>query len=424
MKVCLKNTKYLYFNYNENTFGYYKGNCYIDNGIITGFGNEENGFDQIYDMTGKMIMPMLCNLDCNLEEGIFYKLSSNWDTTKFSSLENTMFNILDQNNKEYYEDIAPFALRYSVNSGTGLIGTRRCYKTLSNAPIFSLASYPISRSPHLRGYINPGYMNTIFQTVKDTNIIHGFNIKTLYDNDDGSLSLVKENVNKVKFISCQVGFSELTHNLVRQKWLKDELQVLNMYNLLHSNTLLFGCNTFTENELKRVKDCDATIVFEPLMSKTLNIVPLNPIYAENQMINWCIGTGSPSCVNDVNMIYVLQETAKMFPEIQKGLLLKAATINPLHALEKICGVNLASQANFTVVDAPFDFDDAVSAIEYIFSKNYQELHSSLIMCGNFVSFTDVDNIEKNKEILRKYYKHFDEYLGNPNLFLSEVPQKP
>lgn len=424
MKVCLRNTKYIFYNYNEEKFGYYVGNCYIENGMITGFGNEDTGFDQIYDMTGKLIMPMLCNLDCNLEDNVFYRLQSNWDTTKFTSLENTMGYILAQNNSEYYEDIAPSTLRNIINTGTGLISTRRCYKTLQTAPIFSLTSYPISRAQHLRGYISPNYISQILNNIKSSNIIHGFTIRNLSENDDGSLSLVRDNINKVKFISCTTGQSELSQNLVKQKWLKDELQILNTYNLLHSNTLLFGCNTFTENELKRIKDCEATIVYEPLMAKTLNIVPGNMQEAENQMINWYIASGSPSCVDDTNMFYVLQETSKMFPEIRKDLLLKAVTINPLNALQKICSVSFASQANFTMIDAPYDFDGIDAALEYIFSKNYKELNSMLMLCGQFVTYQAEDNVEKNKNILRSYYKHFDEYLGNPNLFLREVPQKP
>ena len=58
MKICLKNIKYLYYNYQTKNFDYYVGNCYVENGVIIGFGNEENGFDSILDMTNKLLLPI------------------------------------------------------------------------------------------------------------------------------------------------------------------------------------------------------------------------------------------------------------------------------------------------------------------------------------------------------------------------------
>lgn len=424
MRTCLKNIKYIYYDPAENKFKYYTGNCYVQDGMISGFGSEENNFDSVVDYNGKLLIPMLCNLNCNLEDGIYYHLQSNWDTTKFASLENTMGLILENSNKEYYEELAPFALRAIVNQGTGLLGTRRCYKTLSNAPIYGLCSYPIGRSLYIKNYINQNLITDTIGRNSSPNIIHGFNVRNLYDNDDGSLSLVKNNLNKVKFISATIGLSELSQNLVKQKWLKDELSVLNMYDLLHSNTILFGCNVTTENELKRIKDCNASVVYAPLMARTLNVTPGNPLLAENVGVNWCLASGSIGTVASPNMIYVMQETARMFPALDKRLILKAATINPQMVMKNICGSDLLAQANFTVLNAPYNFEDADSAISYIFSSNCNDLNPETMICGNIVKYNEPDNILKYKEILKTYYKRFDEFLVNPNMFVNEVPQKP
>lgn len=424
MKVCLKNLKYLFYNKSINEFGYYVGNCYIENGMITGFGNEDQGFDQVYDMTNKLAMPMLTNIDCNLEDIIFRKLQSNWDTTKFSSLENTMGQILTSNNKDYYEDIAPMSLFEIINTGTGLIGTRRCYKAISEAPCYAFCHYPVSRSLHLRHLINQPSIDAYIGSNTSPNIIHGFELRSLYDCDDGSLSLIRDNMKKVKYIKATIGMNDLMSNVVKQKWLKDELQVLNTYNLLHKNTILCGCNNLNEKDIKRIKDVDATVVYTPLMSRALNCPQGNMLACEDEGVLWCIASGSPSSVDCINMFYVIQETSRMFPALRKDLIFKAATINPAEALNKILNVDITNQANFTVIDAPYDFSDPNSVFEYLFSKNPYEMQPILMLNGTFVTYQKENKAEDQKNILRSYYKRFDQYAGNPNMFVTEVPQKP
>ncbi|MCQ2978179.1 MAG: hypothetical protein MJ245_00065 [Clostridia bacterium] len=424
MRVCLKNMKYLYFNKSINEFGYYEGNCYIENGMVTGFGNEETGFDAVYDLTNRLVMPMMTNLNCNVEDIIYRKLEANWDSTKFASLENTMGTILANHNKDYYEEIAPAAVREIVAGGTGLIGTRRCYKTLSNTPIFAMTSYPIGRSIYLRNYINQTSIDTMISANQSPNLVHGFNVRNLYDNDDGSLSLVRQNLHKVKYIATTIGLSELSSNLVKQKWIKDELQILNTYDLLHKNTLLLGCNVLSEKDVKRIKDVEATIVYAPTMAQTLKVTPPDIMMAENLQVLWCLSSGSPSCNDSLSMFNILKQCANIYPSVKKELLFKAATINPVEALNKILGIDISGQANFTIVDAPVNFTDVNSVMEYIFNANPSDLHPLLMMGGNFVTYNEPDKMEDNKNVLRSYYKRFDTFLINPNMFVTEVPQKP
>ncbi|MCQ2749366.1 MAG: hypothetical protein MJ246_05250 [Clostridia bacterium] len=77
MKVCLKNMKHIFYNYQLREFGYFQGNCYIENGSIIGYGNDEEGFDNVYDMTGKLVIPMFTNMSVNLEDMIYRKIESN-----------------------------------------------------------------------------------------------------------------------------------------------------------------------------------------------------------------------------------------------------------------------------------------------------------------------------------------------------------
>lgn len=425
MRTCLKNMKYLYFNNINKKFEYYVGNCYVENGNIVGFGLDDTNFDNVIDMTNKLVMPMFSNMNINLEEIIYRKLSGNWDPEKVSSLENYFGNILSERDFEYYEHLAPASLREVINSGTGLITTRRCWKTLSRAPIFSLAGYPITRNNLLKNYLNIEYINKISSTFKAPNVLQGFFLKGLASNDEGTLNFAKNNLSpSISFVAATIAQTELSKNIVFQKWQQKELEILENFGLLNRKTLLFGCNFLTTEELYKIKEHNATIVFTPVATKTLSVVPGNPIEAENLNIDWCLASGALSLSDSANMIYHMQETKKMFNTLSETAIIKAVCITPISVLKKITGIDISGQANFSVIDTNANFNDVNECIKWLFTVDPKTLRIQLMMNGNFISYGETDNLEEVKNYLRSFHKKFDTYLENPNMFVNEIPHKP
>lgn len=429
MKVCLKNIKHIFYNYAERSFGYFQGNCYIENGSIIGYGFDEEGFDNVYDMTGKLVIPMFTNMSVDLEDLIYRRIQNNWDPFKYKTLTASLGHILKEKEKNFFECIAPDTVEELIDSSaTGIIATRRCETTLTKAPLFALSGYPISRTELSKEYLDNTYYHSVIQSTSTSNIIHGIDLGYIFDNDDGSFSFAADKLlsttGTAKYISCNFAMNELCKNQVMQKFTKTEIDILREYNFLSPKTLLVGCNAVTDKDLLIMKDKNVNVVFSPATSKALKCEMCNPSVFDNLGITWCLASGAPSMSETTNSIYHMRLTHELFPEAKKENILRAATVAGTEVMQKITGINMTNFANFTIMDSSDEVNDLESALNYIMSLDYKNVKMELMLLGNIIHYDKPETkTEEYKNYLRSWYKRFDMFLENPNMFEEEVPKK-
>lgn len=429
MKVCLKNMKHIFYNYQLREFGYFQGNCYIENGSIIGYGFDEEGFDNVYDMNGKLVIPMFTNMSVNLEDMIYRKIQNNWDPFKYKSLVASLGHILKENDKNFFENIAPDGVEELVDeSATGIIGTSRCETTLTKAPLFAFSGYPVSRTELSKEYLDNNLFHSIYQSTSTSNIIHGIDLGYIFDNDEGSLSFAKDKFTTTsapaKFISCNFAMSDLCSNQTMQKFTKTEIDILREYGFLTHRTLLFGCNNVNDKDLLHIKDANANVIFSPATSKALKCTMCNPSVFDNLGITWCLASGPVSMCDTTNQLYHMKLVHEEFPEAKKENILRAATAAGTEVMQKVTGINMTNLANFTIMDSSEEVHDLESALEYIFNVDYKNVKMELMLLGNVIHYDKPQTkTEEYKDYLRKWYKRFDMFLENPNMFEQEVPKK-
>lgn len=429
MKVCLKNMKHIFYNYQLREFGYFQGNCCIENGSIIGYGNDEEGFDNVYDMTGKLVIPMFTNMSVNLEDMIYRKIESNWDPFKYKSLVASLGHILKDNDKNFFENIAPDGIEELVDeSATGIIGTSRCEHTLTKAPLFALSGYPVSRTELSKDYLDNNLFQSILSSTSTSNIIHGIDLGYIFDNDEGSFNFAKDKFATTsapaKFLSVNFAMSEACKNQTMQKFTKTEIDILRQYGFLNSRTLLFGCFSPSDKDLLHIKDANANVIFSPASSTALKCEMCNPSIFDNLGITWCLASGPLSMSDTTNQIFHMQKLSEKFPDARRENILRAATAAGTEVMQKITGINMTNLANFTIMDSSDTVVDLNSALDYIFNTDYKQIKMELMLLGNVVHYDKPETkTEEYKNLLRSWYKRFDMFLGNPNMFENEVPKK-
>lgn len=81
-------------------------------------------------------------------------------------------------------------------------------------------------------------------------------------------------------------------------------------------------------------------------------------------------------------------------------------------------------ANFTIMDSSDEINDLESALNYIMSLDYKNVKMELMLLGNIIHYDKPETkTEEYKNYLRSWYKRFDMFLENPNMFEEEVPKK-
>lgn len=252
---------------------------------------------------------------------------------QFSDYWNNMLklNLMD---KKTWDLAADYSVKMAKYWGTSQICTMLGENILSNNNMRdSYIGYPFMISDKLKNYLNNAkkQYKEYRELLLKENIKPGIFFHSLYANDKATLKLASEIIHDYKndFFQIHCAEDNETLNKVLVKFKKSPIQVLKDYNLLNKNTtIVHGCK-LSDNDLKLIKDNDATIVICPVSNVRMGQKPLDPIRLNKIGVKWIIASDGLGTCDTLNSRYQAKVLKQCFPQTSYLDLWRAITTNPI-----------------------------------------------------------------------------------------------
>lgn len=297
----------------------HRGNCAIKNGKIIGFDYDSSSFNKVIDLKWGLVTPCLINTHIHLGETLFHGLRGQWDLERYLNLSEGWNVFLGNQKQEAWEFSAKATANAMIKYGTGIFCAARSGEVANNYGLKSFSGYPLMESKKLFEFIVDGYRKyTEFVKVNlEIGIRPGLFFHSLYANGESTLKLAQKCLSYYPgFLTVHVAETIQSVNKTLRKWGLTDIEVLQTYNLLNSNTILVHGGYFTHSDLESVSKFGTKMVLCPVSNKRLKTECLNPRTLEAKGIKWCIATDGLGTGISANLFDHMRFMKWIFPEIE------------------------------------------------------------------------------------------------------------
>lgn len=389
----------------------HKGNCCIVNGKIVDFDLNNDKFDEVIDLNGALVTPMLHNAHLHLGESLYSGLQGKWDLDSYLKFTEYWTSALAERKSDAWNYSAKVTLSEVIQSGTGSVCCARGWELLKDTGIKALSGYPIMESKKLHEFISKGIegYRKFANDVTGSNVKPGVFLHSLYYNTRAGLDLAKSCIQEgASFLTTHVAETPESEQKVKDIWNRNSIQILAENNLLNSNTLLVHGGFLTTDDLKLLSKYSANIVICPISNIKLGSKYLDPSILDKYNVNWCIATDGAGTGYTLNLF----KHAKLCRKILKldnltiwdSITNKPAKFMGFHSSGYIDKMQDADLAIFRGCE----YTDINDILDWLFEYDYQT-PCKVMVNGNFISpinFTQTDIYSPKKPLRIDSIKKF------------------
>lgn len=308
------------------------GNIGIHDGIIV----DENMIDdvnEIVDMSGKILFPVLFNLHAHLGESIFKNISGNdWNISRYLSYTNEFIKkqCREEQERKWYES-ALYTMQQMQQNGIWGFCSARSAPIYELMNMYTMAGYPIMNNEKLKHFQDGGINEfaRYYKTFNNEKCSVGIFFHSLYMTDASSLRFAQKCLEHgAEFISIHLSEDEVTREREVKQYGKVPALVLDEYKLLNEKTILTHCGFVSEFELELISQRKSCIAICPLSNKFLNTKVINPTILNQYGIKWSVCTDGLATGRTLSLLDQIKFFKRLYPEISNSELLNSVTVIP------------------------------------------------------------------------------------------------
>lgn len=218
---------------------------------------------------------------------------------------------------------------YGTTSVCTMLGTEILKETALEK---SLVGYPVMNSKKLSGFLSSLEENyaRFRESVTDNNMKPGIFLHSLYANDEQTLKIVSNLLKTYPddFLQIHIAEDTQTTNRVFEKYGLREIEILEKYNLLTSNTMLVHCCLLSNPELETVSKHKSKIIICPESNLRVGQVPIDPERLNKFNVEWFVATDGLGTGGTLNLLKQAKVLKSVYPNTTYKDLFRSITTRP------------------------------------------------------------------------------------------------
>jgi len=406
MKVIIRDA--LIFTQNRKR-GVIVDDILIKNGRIEKIGKnpEDKGLEII--IRGKIVLPGIINTHFHLGESIYHKLVHPRTTEEYISLTECIWKSI-RHKWGIRKIIVDYSLLHLIKNGITCFVSARSWKETERSGLRAFLGYPLMLSPKLKKYVYlfERQFRHIRRKYHNKKIKVGFWVHSLNFINSEILEMISRWFEKLNdtFFTIHINETKNERLLILEKYGKEPIEVLDMFDLLKENTLLVHCNYLSKKEIKIIKKRRAKISLCPLSALTFNnnLPPILTLMKEK--IPFSLSSDNLSSSKTFNLLKVCKSVFNLYKgSINFQKLIDLVTIDAATCLNMKTSIGSIEEGKFAdliIFDNPNKLENREEIVEWLIKKC--PAPSDILVGGNFLMRNKKVLTLKENEITNKYKK--------------------